>query len=149
PPCRAKRVEALVGGDPVEPCAHRGALLETGEAAPGGEQRVLQCVLGVLERSEHAVTVRVELAPMRIGQLPERLAVSGTRLGEHIGCRGATRHHVLHFRGSRKYRHRSERELGARFSGIAVSTRYCTTNPRRRLCNRGKRWLSRRHSSQA
>src|SRR4029077_11853641 len=45
---RAKRVQTPVGGDPVEPGADRGASLERCEALPGGQQRVLQGLLGVL-----------------------------------------------------------------------------------------------------
>ncbi len=56
---RAKRVEAKVSGDPVEPGADRGASLEPSEALPGGQQRVLQGVLGVLEGSEHPVAVHL------------------------------------------------------------------------------------------
>jgi hypothetical protein len=37
----AKRVEAPVGGDPIEPGADRGASLEPAEALPGRQQRVL------------------------------------------------------------------------------------------------------------
>ena len=55
----AKRVEAPVGGDPVEPCADRGAPLEPSEALPSGQQRVLQSVLGVLNGSEHPVVVHL------------------------------------------------------------------------------------------
>jgi hypothetical protein len=51
---RAKRVEAAVGGDPVEPGAHRGASLEPSEPFPGGQQRLLE---GVLEGSQHPVAV--------------------------------------------------------------------------------------------
>ena len=38
---RATHVEAPVGGDPVEPCAYRGASLESSEALPCGQQRFL------------------------------------------------------------------------------------------------------------
>src|SRR5262249_54500938 len=55
PARRAARVEAPVGGDLVQPGANRGASLEPGEALPGGQQRVLEGVLGVLEGSEHPV----------------------------------------------------------------------------------------------
>jgi hypothetical protein len=55
---RASRVEAPVGGDPVEPGAERGAAFEPSEALPGGQQRVLEGVLGVLEGSEHPVAVQ-------------------------------------------------------------------------------------------
>src|SRR5207248_6018292 len=47
---RAARVEAPVGGDLVQPGAQRGASLEPTEALPGGQQRVLEGVLGVLDR---------------------------------------------------------------------------------------------------
>jgi hypothetical protein len=55
---RPTRVEAPVGGDPVEPGAERGAAFEPSEALPGGQQRVLEGVLGVLEGSEHPVAVQ-------------------------------------------------------------------------------------------
>ena len=57
-----QRVEAAVGGNPVEPGADRSASLETFEALPGGQQRVLQGVLGVLEGSEHPIAVHLELS---------------------------------------------------------------------------------------
>jgi len=56
---RPTRVEAPVGGDAVEPGADRGAALEPSEALPGGKQRVLEGVLGILEGSEHAVAVHL------------------------------------------------------------------------------------------
>ena len=56
---RAARVEAPVGGDPVEPGAERGASLEPSEALPGSQQRVLERILGVLEGSEHPVAVHL------------------------------------------------------------------------------------------
>ena len=83
---RAKRVEAPVGGDPVEPPADRGAPLEPSEALPSGQQRVLQGVLGVLEGSEHPVAVHLQLSAVRLGQLPERLAVPGPRPADQVGC---------------------------------------------------------------
>ena len=81
-PASAARVEAPVGGDPVEPGAERGAALERAEALPGGEQRVLEGVLGVLEGTEHPVAVHLELPAVRLGQLPERVAVPGPRPGQ-------------------------------------------------------------------
>src|SRR5262249_7013477 len=56
---RAKRVEAPVGGDPVEPGAERSASFEPSKTLPGGQQRILQGVLGILEGSEHPVAVRL------------------------------------------------------------------------------------------
>ena len=80
PAGRAARVEAPVGGDLVQPGAQRGASLdEPADALPGGQQRVLEGVLGVLEGSEHPVAVHLQLPPVRLGQLPERLAIPGPR----------------------------------------------------------------------
>jgi hypothetical protein len=56
---RASRIEAPVGGDPVEPGAERGALLESSETLPRCQQRVLQSVLGILKRPKHPVTVHL------------------------------------------------------------------------------------------
>ena len=56
------RVEAGVGGDLVEPGANRAAALELRQAAPGPQLRLLERVLGVVDRAEHAVAVRVQLA---------------------------------------------------------------------------------------
>ena len=47
----AQRVQAAVGRDPVQPGAQRGAALEAVEPAPGGQQRLLHDVLGVLDAS--------------------------------------------------------------------------------------------------
>src|SRR5207244_9793614 len=76
---RPTRVEAPVGGDPVEPSAERGASLEPSEALPGRQQRVLDGVLGILKGSKHPVAMQLELAAVRLGQLPERVAVPGPR----------------------------------------------------------------------
>ena len=83
---RAKRIETSVGGDPVEPGADRGAPLEVSQALPGGQQRLLQGVLGVLQGSEHPVAVRLQLSAVRFGQLAECVAVSGPRPGDQVGC---------------------------------------------------------------
>ena len=79
------RVQAAVGGDPVEPGADRGASLEPSEALPGGQQRLLQGVLGVLERAEHPVAVHLQLSTVGLGQLAERVAVAGPRPGDQVG----------------------------------------------------------------
>src|SRR5919106_6641858 len=50
-------VEALVRRDPIQPGADRGALLETVKPTPRQQHRVLQRVLGILTRAEHAVAV--------------------------------------------------------------------------------------------
>src|SRR5215218_6699785 len=89
---RAARVEAPVGGDPVEPGAQRGPSLKRSEALPGGQQRVLERVLGVLEGSEHPVAVHLQLPPVRLGQLSERVAVPGPRPCDQVGCHSPHRH---------------------------------------------------------
>jgi hypothetical protein len=79
-PALAERVEAAVRRDPVQPRAQRGALLEAAEPAPGGEQRLLDEILGVLHRAEHPVAVQLELAPVRFDQRRERALVACFRL---------------------------------------------------------------------
>ena len=71
-PARAQGVERAVGGDPVQPRADRRAFLELLEAAPRGEQRLLEQVLGVLRRADDPVDVQLELTPVRVGQRAER-----------------------------------------------------------------------------
>jgi hypothetical protein len=84
PALGAARVQAAVGRDPVQPRPRRGPLGETGEALPCGQHRVLQSVLGVLQRPEHPVAVHPQLTPVRLGQLPERVAVPGARPRDHV-----------------------------------------------------------------
>ena len=55
------RLQAGVGGDLVEPGTKRAAPLEPCQPAPGAQQRLLQGVLRVRDRAEHAVAVRVKL----------------------------------------------------------------------------------------
>jgi hypothetical protein len=61
-------VEAGVGGDPVEPAPKRAAALEPGQPPPGPQQGVLEGVLGVVNRAEHAVAVGVELGSVGLDQ---------------------------------------------------------------------------------
>jgi hypothetical protein len=53
------QVQGRVRRDRVEPRSQRAAALEPGEGAPGAQQSVLQGVLGVVDRAEHAVAVGV------------------------------------------------------------------------------------------
>ena len=72
---------------------------------------LLDGVLGVGEGSEHPVAVHLQLPPVRVGQLPERLAVPGPRPQEQIGC-----HHPARLpsapRGTSPGIHRPRRQLG-------------------------------------
>jgi hypothetical protein len=52
------------------------ATLEASEPAPGRQQRLLQQVLGVLDRAEDPVAVQLQLAAAGIDQLAERLLVA-------------------------------------------------------------------------
>jgi len=83
-PARAQRIERADGGDPVQPSTRGCALLESLEAAPRGEQRLLKQVLGVLGRADDPVDVRLQLTPVGVGQLPERVRVAGACTGERV-----------------------------------------------------------------
>ena len=72
-----QRVQTAVGGDPVQPRAHRRTPLEAPEPAPGAEHRLLDHVLSVLHRAEHPVAVQVQLPAQGIGELAEGLLVAG------------------------------------------------------------------------
>jgi hypothetical protein len=72
---RAQRVQAPIRRDPVQPRAQRGSRLVAIQAAPRGEQGLLHQVLGVLHRPDDPVAVQLQLAPVGIGQLPERVLV--------------------------------------------------------------------------
>jgi hypothetical protein len=50
--------------------------------APGGQQRLLKNILGVLNRAEDPVAVQLELPPLRVEELAERLLVSDAGAGE-------------------------------------------------------------------
>ncbi len=67
--------QAPIGSDPVQPGAYRGPALETAVGAPGPQVRLLDQILGVLDRAEHAVAVREQLPPQRLGVLDERGAI--------------------------------------------------------------------------
>jgi hypothetical protein len=65
------------------------------QPAPGAEQRVLERVLGVVERAEHAVAVGVELGSVRLDEAAERLGVAVHGRGEErVGWSGGGEDHV-------------------------------------------------------
>ena len=59
-------VQARVRRDLVEPRAQRAALREARQGAPGPQQRLLERVLGVVDRAEHPVAVGVQLRATRL-----------------------------------------------------------------------------------
>src|SRR5205823_1604579 len=52
--------------------------------SPGGEQRLLDQVLGILRRSDDPVDVELQLTPVGVGQLAERVLVAGARAGQGL-----------------------------------------------------------------
>ena len=87
-PALGQRGQADVGGDLVEPGPHRGPALEAAVGAPRPQVRLLDQVLGVVRRADHAVAVRQQLPPERLGVLGEpvllarraiRLVAQGSR----------------------------------------------------------------------
>jgi hypothetical protein len=49
------------------------------------DRSVLQCVLGVLQRSEHAVAVHLQLTAVRLDQRCECITVASLRPPEQFG----------------------------------------------------------------
>ena len=59
-----EHVEADVGGDPVEPGPHRRTAFKAVTAPPGAHEHILDGVLGIEGRPEHAVAIRGQLRPV-------------------------------------------------------------------------------------
>ena len=74
--------EAGVGRDPIEPGSERRAPVVRLAAAPGAEEGVLDCVLGVLERAEHPVGVHLQLGAMPFDERRKRSGVAPRRRGD-------------------------------------------------------------------
>src|SRR5207247_1298384 len=67
--------EADVRGDGVQPGAELRARLVAVGAFPRAQHRLLERVVGVVERAEHPVTVEIERPPVWLDQERERLLV--------------------------------------------------------------------------
>jgi hypothetical protein len=61
--------------DAVKPDLQRGSPVEALQPAPGGQQRLLEKILGILNRAEHAIAIQLELPPVGVDELAERLLV--------------------------------------------------------------------------
>jgi hypothetical protein len=59
--------------------------LEPRQALPGGEEDLLQRVLGVLQRAEHLVAAQPERGLMRRDELTERVTVPALRPVDQVG----------------------------------------------------------------
>src|SRR5436309_15723133 len=73
------RGEADVRGDCVQPGAQLRAWLVAFGAFPRAQHRLLECVVGVVQRAEHPVAVEVERPPVWLDQERERLLVHRLR----------------------------------------------------------------------
>ena len=71
-----EQVDANVGGDPVEPRAQFPFLFEAREAAPNAKQGLLKRVLGVVQRTEHPVAMRMQAGAIGLDELAEGALVS-------------------------------------------------------------------------
>jgi hypothetical protein len=67
----ADQVDADVRRDAVQPRAEQLGAVEPVPAPPGAEERLLDGVLRVVERGQHAVAVDVQLAPVTLGERGE------------------------------------------------------------------------------
>jgi hypothetical protein len=83
-PARPEGIQRAVGGDPVKPGAHRRASFELLKPTPRGKQSLLEQVLGVLYRADDPIDVKLQLTPIRVSQLAERVSVAATRAGEGL-----------------------------------------------------------------
>ena len=111
----AKRVEAPVGRDAVQPGPERRADLERADVLPGGKERLLDRVLRVLSRAEDPIAVHLQLPPVPADQLRERTGVPGLGSDDQISLDGnpsflaQARCRV----GSHRYRRRGKPESGS------------------------------------
>ena len=69
-----QRAQAGVGRDPVQPGPQRRPPLEVAVGPPGPDHGLLHLVFGIVDRAQHAVAVRQQLRPERVGETREILA---------------------------------------------------------------------------
>jgi hypothetical protein len=74
PAAGLQRAQAGVGRDPVQPGPQRRPPLEFAVGPPGADHGLLHLVFGIVDRAQHAVTVRQQLRPERVGETREILA---------------------------------------------------------------------------
>src|SRR5262249_9174481 len=67
----AQRVQAGVGGDPVQPGTWARLAPEAFPGAPGTQEHLLHVIFGLLEGPEHPVAVHVQLTPVLADQVVE------------------------------------------------------------------------------
>jgi hypothetical protein len=102
-----ERVEARVRRDRVKPAAELARVLEPRQAAPRAQQRVLEGVLGVVDRRRHAIAVGVERGVVRLDEPPKGILVARAcgvhqlALRHTRACRDGT-HRLHHLRPGRR-----------------------------------------------
>src|SRR5262249_8586686 len=64
-PVCAQQVQAAAGGDPIQPGSERRASFKGAQTLPGSQQRLLQRLLGVVQRAKDTITMRLQLAAVR------------------------------------------------------------------------------------
>src|ERR1035441_65663 len=69
-----QRAQAGFGRDPVQPGPQRRPPLEFTVGPPGPDHGLLHLVFGIVDRAQHAVAVRQQLRPERVGETREILA---------------------------------------------------------------------------
>ena len=80
----AQHAQAPVGRDLIQPGPERGPLAELAEVTPGGHEGLLECVLGVLQGSQDAVAVHLQLVGVALDQVAERVVVAGPSPGDQV-----------------------------------------------------------------
>ena len=79
-----QRRQAGVGGDAVQPGAHRRLSLESVVGFPGAQKRLLHQILGIVQRTGHPIAMGEQFTPVGLGGGREiRIVVTGEVLGEH------------------------------------------------------------------
>src|SRR5262249_32845601 len=118
---RAQRVQAAAGRHLVQPGPDRGTAPAPAQAPPGRQQRLLHRVLGVLRRAEEPVAVHLQLAPVGLDELTERLAVARPGPRQQIRAHQAILPSPPSRSGHRghPYRARRLRKLGARHRPVS------------------------------
>jgi hypothetical protein len=104
-PLRTSRdsIETGVGRDAVQPRPEERTPFEGAPGLPRLEERVLDEVVGIIDRAEHPIAVDMERAPVALAQVGARVAIArtGSRDGGCLfgSCRGSNRI------GSDRHRH--------------------------------------------
>src|SRR5262249_49228211 len=68
-------VQAAIGRDAVQPRPNRRAALETAQTLPSGEERVLQCILRVVDGTQDSVAMELKVAPKWFDKLAKSILV--------------------------------------------------------------------------